>query len=140
MRFCYFVAGLDQESFELLISLTEIPTLEDYDHHYDALIVEATLKRICDECDEFIEGLHEHGGDEFGLKLLYHDSNSEQVNVQTRPICELCLVDGSMSLGDAVVRLIDIKSTADLYLDELQESTLELIPAVEEVNWKVEGF
>lgn len=140
MRYCYFVAGMDRESFELLITLREVPVLDDHEHVYEASVVESTLQRICDECDEFIDGLHEHGGDEFGLELLYHEQANEPTNDHPRPICELCLVDGPMSLGDAIVRLIDIKSTADLYLDELQESTLELLPTGENVNWKKEGF
>lgn len=132
MRYCYFVAGMDRESFELLITLREVPVLDDHEHVYEASVVESTLQRICDECDEFIDGLHEHGGDEFGLELLYHERDQ-------RPyICELCLVNGTMTRAEAVVRLIDIKSTADLYLDELQESTLETIPFVEHVNWKRE--
>ena len=134
MQHCYFIAGLDRQSFELLITLREIPALEDHEHHYEAIEVESTLNRIRDECNEFIDGLNEHGGEGFGLELLYHPRN------QHAYICELCLVDGPMTRADAIVRLFDIQSTADLYLDELQESTLEVIPFGRGVNWKVEGF
>ncbi len=139
MQFCYFVAGLDRESFELLISLAEIPVLEDHEHHFDASVVETTLDRISKECDEFIEGLSDHGGDGFGLELLYNE-RAGTVGGEHRPICELCLVDGPMNRFEAVLRLNDIKSTAEFYVDELQESTLELLPTGKRVNWKVEGF